>query len=172
MPQRIIETHEPFLSDILGEIERIERDPVERAMRAMDIGTGRIALATRYFIRRNDSGNIYAHVWHNSDPDDLHDHPWDFISIVVKTGYWEITPEGRFWRAPGSIRMLKATDRHRVELPKRTAGNVVSLIITGPEIREWGFHKDGKFVVGREYRSIEQFRERRPDWQNDEKRRR
>ena len=33
--------------------------------------------------------NIFLHKFLKSDPDDLHDHPWDFISIILWGGYWE-----------------------------------------------------------------------------------
>ena len=48
------------------------------------------------------------------------------------------TPEGVFDRAAGSIVTRKATDAHRLEIPE--GGRAVSLFITGPKLREWGFH--------------------------------
>lgn len=58
-----------------------------------------------------------------SDKDrELHDHPFDFISIILKGGYfeWTPTPDGgqvRKWYGPGSIVVRRAEDLHRIELP-------------------------------------------------------
>jgi hypothetical protein len=32
------------------------------------------------------------HILRSDDDRDLHDHPWSFLSIVLKGGYWEHTP--------------------------------------------------------------------------------
>lgn len=133
--------------------------------RMMPIGAGEETLAERLIIKRSPEGCIYMHRWYTSDPDSLHDHPWDSVSVIIDTGYWEVTPAGRFWRKPGDITFRKATDLHRVELetalkyPK--AAHPLSLFITGPEVREWGFHTANGFVVGRDYRSVDQYRARR-----------
>lgn len=132
--------------------------------RLSTMGTGDIPLALRITIARSPERCIYAHFWRNSDPDDLHDHPWDFTSLVVTGGYWEVTEGERLWRPAGSVAFRKATDRHRVELDReRAPDGTLSLIITGPEVREWGFHTAEGFVVGREYRSVQAFRARRAE---------
>ena len=60
--------------------------------------------------------NIFIHKFLKSDPDDLHDHPWSFISIPIWPGYWEYTKYGKFWRGPFSFRYAKAETSHRIEL--------------------------------------------------------
>lgn len=87
-----------------------------------------------YIIPRNRWFNIYLHNMKRDDDDvGLHDHPWWNISIVLKGGYWEVTPKypelirysrsphiyqvhKRLWRRPGSIIFRRATDAHRLEL--------------------------------------------------------
>ena len=44
--------------------------------------------------------NIFIHRFLKSDPDDLHDHPWAFRTIILFGGYWEFTEDGKFWRGP------------------------------------------------------------------------
>lgn len=116
-----------------------------------------------YIIPRNRFFNIYLHKFCRSDDDRaLHDHPWVSCSIILKGGYQEHTPDGIFKRTPAGIYFRKATQAHRVELHrawgiKRTWCEVCScchefhesdaieipawtIFITGPKVREWGFH--------------------------------
>ncbi len=120
--------------------------------RCVNIGSDEDPLAWRLIMRRDDANCIYLHRWLRSDPDDLHDHPWDFVSVIVDGGYWEVTEAGSTWRDVGSIAFRKATDRHRVELDP-ISPRPTSLIITGPVQREWGYHTTEGFVIGRDYRS-------------------
>lgn len=120
--------------------------------RCVPVGPSDNPLLERKIVRKQAEGCVYVHIWHRSDPDDPHDHPWDFVSIVLEVGYWEITDEGRVWCPPGSIRFRKATDQHRIEIPE--GQRPVSLIVTGPRIREqWGFHTADGYVPSEEYRS-------------------
>lgn len=51
----------------------------------------------RYFISRPNTkkkGRIYLHKFLRSDHDRaLHDHPWNFVSIILKGGYWEFADD-------------------------------------------------------------------------------
>lgn len=72
----------------------------------------------------------------------LHDHPWGFLSIIVAGAYDEITPTGRVRRRRGSVAVRRATHRHSVVLPRAVDGAevpCVTVIITGPHVRQWGF---------------------------------
>lgn len=97
-----------------------------------------------FVVPRNRFGNIYLHQIMRSDDDQaLHDHPWWSISFIFCRGYWEITPAGRFWRGRGAIIFRTATAAHRLEIPTDKNAAPLScwtLFITGPRIREWGFH--------------------------------
>ena len=50
---------------------------------------------SRYYIFLKNRGqflfNIFIHKFIQSDPYDLHDHPWAYISIPLWPGYWEFT---------------------------------------------------------------------------------
>lgn len=95
----------------------------------------------------------------------LHNHPFWFVSIILRGGYFEITPRDqnqhpsldgelyeRRWYGPGSIRLRRASDRHKLELPAgRTAW---TLFIQGKKTREWGFFTPTGFVHWRKYEQI------------------
>jgi hypothetical protein len=96
-----------------------------------------------WVIPRNRFFNIYLHHFLRSDDDRaLHDHPWWNASILLNGKYTEhtIAKGGVHHRAEyitGAIKLRTATYAHRIEL---TDGPCWSLFLTGPNIREWGFH--------------------------------
>jgi hypothetical protein len=103
--------------------------------------------------------NVFLHKFLKSDPDDLHDHPWPYATVILKGGYWEWTPvfdhngqkltEVAKWRAPGHIRFNSATSLHRIELDPGV--ECWTLFMPGPKQREWGFVKSGVWQQWQEY---------------------
>lgn len=97
-------------------------------------------------IPRERTGNVYLHQFIRSDDDQaLHDHPWDSVSIILDGWYIEHLPGALpELRGPGSIVRREAADAHRVELLRHEATGVeepvTTLFLTGPVVREWGFH--------------------------------
>lgn len=98
-----------------------------------------------YIIPRNPVLNVYLHVFKTSDVDtETHDHPWPNMSILLNKGYWEYVgrsyqePLERHLRLWGSIVFRRAETAHRIEL-FREPDFVVTLFLTGPRVREWGF---------------------------------
>ena len=85
--------------------------------------------------------NIFLHKFLQGDPDELHDHPWPYFTLILRGGYWEITPKGRFWRGPGHMRINGPNSLHRVELEPGIYA--WTLFIPGPKLREWGFVVNG-----------------------------
>ena len=100
---------------------------------------------TRYYLFLGDRKwfplNIFIHNFHKNDPDDLHDHPWPFITIILRGGYWEHTPKGKFWRGAGTVNWAGSKSLHRVELEPGV--DTWTLFIPGPTVREWGFIDKG-----------------------------
>ena len=103
--------------------------------------------------------NVFLHKFLKSDPDDVHDHPWPYATLILKGGYWEWIPifdsvgrttgEIQHWRGPGHFRTCSATSYHRIELdPNITAW---TLFMPGPKQREWGFLVKNKWVQWQEY---------------------
>jgi hypothetical protein len=94
-------------------------------------------------------GSIRIHHW--VGPDDarhLHDHPWSFITFILRGGYDEITPEGTKTLNAFSIHYRPAKYQHSVQ---PHSGSVWTMIITGPRIRYWGFWVSDKFVKANKY---------------------
>ena len=105
----------------------------------------------RFFLWRSETfGNLYLHFFHRSDDDrnTLHDHPWAFVSLLLKGGYTEHTPEGAARKLPGMILYRPANWIHRVEL---THGRCVSLVWVGKRVRTWGFWEGGRFTAFFDY---------------------
>lgn len=101
----------------------------------------------RWWIRRDrEKGNTYFHKIMRSDDDRaLHDHPWDFVSLILEGGYIELRTH-LFHGGPvinvryeaGDVNVKKAEDAHRLILyPDTTA---YTLVFTSPVRRAWGFY--------------------------------
>jgi hypothetical protein len=96
-----------------------------------------------WLIPRNRFFNIYLHHFQRSDDDRaLHDHPWWNISILLRGAYTEHTINAggvniRTVRSAGDWKFRYASEAHRIELHD---GPCWTLFVTGPRIREWGFH--------------------------------
>lgn len=108
--------------------------------RAPDVVIGENYLERWHVVPRNEDMNVYLHRFSRSDDDRaLHDHPWDNTTYVLSGGYIEHKDDGEaVWRFEGSIVQRHARAAHRIELIKKQP--VISLFVTGPKIREWGFH--------------------------------
>lgn len=92
-----------------------------------------------WIIPRNRLFNVYLHEFLRSDDDRaLHDHPWWSLSFLLEGEFWEHGVGGRFrlLSAP-SVTLRSANYAHRIELID--GARAVTLFITGPKIREWGF---------------------------------
>jgi hypothetical protein len=88
--------------------------------------------------------HLYLHEFRKSDDDRaLHDHPWANCSILLRGFYTEHTiAQGGVHHArtfgPGNVKLRGAGAAHRIEIPDGTV--CWTLFVTGPVIREWGFH--------------------------------
>ena len=108
----------------------------------------------RYYIFMKDRDqtfpfNIFIHKFLKSDPDDLHDHPWGFFTLILWGGYWEYTTDGKFWRPPGYFNMVDSSWTHRVELKKNTP--CWTLFIPFQNNRKWGFYKNNEWIESDQY---------------------
>ena len=97
---------------------------------------------------------IYVHDIHEDDGDrDCHNHPWSFISIVLRGSYTERVYDqpashpcsyrqqvhGRF-----SVHRMGRTSAHRIV---KASPGLKTLILVGPRRGTWGFFEhDGTFV--------------------------
>lgn len=94
-------------------------------------------------------GSIRVHHWlHSDDTRHKHDHPWWFLTIVLKGGYTDLSDNKADHVGAGSIRFRPAEHRHSVLVDK---GGAWTLLITGPKIRKWGFWVGKKFKKANKY---------------------
>ena len=127
----------------------------------------------RYYLLRSRWCNVFIHQFLRSDKDDLHDHPWDFATYLVRGQYTEqkynqernviqVTKRANYTYddfmhkvrlKANTLVLRKATDQHRVvvkedlkEVDKHKAA--LTFFISGPTKREWGFWKDEHIASG------------------------
>jgi hypothetical protein len=101
------------------------------------------------------------HILRSDDDRHFHDHPWPYLTIILRGGYWEVRPVFvdymvsyvvRTWHGPGSVLLRRANSWHRLELPEgRTAW---TLFCTGPKVQPWGFLVGRRKVGWREYLGV------------------
>lgn len=101
-----------------------------------------------HIIPRNKLFNIYLHRTIADDDDRaLHDHPWLNLSIILEGGYNEHVYHSslsshpyiiQIRRWPGALIFRRSTTAHRLSLINFNP--CISLFITGPRLRDWGFH--------------------------------
>jgi hypothetical protein len=117
----------------------------------------------RYYVFLRDRSrfpfNIFVHKFLKSDPDDVHDHPWPFFTVILKGGYWEWTPtfnskgekiaEISKWHGAGSFRTAGANTYHRIELDPDI--ECWTLFMPGRKKRDWGFLVKNKWVQWEQY---------------------
>jgi len=126
----------------------------------------------RYYLIKSRWCNVFLHQFLRSDRDDLHDHPWDFVTYLVRGAY----TENKFNQKTGvaertrrtnciyddymiktrlrqnTLVFRRATDQHQVVVDqdlKRVDKDkaALTLFISGPTKREWGFWR--KSLAGR-----------------------
>ena len=118
---------------------------------------GIVPYLDRYYVflknRKNFPFNITLHKVMVSDEPVLHDHPWNYATLILKGGYYENVPvyndstggvvgSTKVWRGPGHFRFRKADDLHWLELAKDDNGKEIpcwSLFYMGKKEKEWGF---------------------------------
>jgi len=122
-------------------------------------------------------GKIYLHHILRSDDDrDPHQHPWPFITIILKGGYndeqwnpgYEIQrEEARQWAPkwvprkikawepmfPGNIARRQASHLHRVQLFDESQ-SAWTLVICGKHCQEWGFDTVSGWVHWKKYLEV------------------
>jgi hypothetical protein len=117
----------------------------------------------RYYLflkeRKKFPFNIFLHKFLKSDPDDVHDHPWPYATVILKGGYWEWVPqydsncklvcEIAKWRGPGHFRICPANSFHRIEIDQTI--DCWTLFMPGPQKKEWGFMVKDKWVHHEDY---------------------
>lgn len=86
--------------------------------------------------------SIRLHHWIKSDDRRyFHDHSCNFISIVLRGNYTNVTENGSFPIKSFSIWYSSALIKHYLDIPKEGAW---TLLLCGRPYHKWGFYVDGK----------------------------
>jgi hypothetical protein len=89
--------------------------------------------------------SVRVHHWTGPDDDRaFHDHPWPFLTFVIRGGYIDFHPGGFDMLWAPAVRFRPALHRHTV-IPHPEAG-AWTVLLTGPIIRPWGFWQGEKFT--------------------------
>ncbi len=105
-------------------------------------GDGESPYLVRWTLLDTPRGKLYLHRFIRSDNTELHDHPWDFWTIILRNGYIEELPtrwerRRRRRRRPGQVLYRPATHAHRVELID--GKEAWTLVWASRPRRDWGF---------------------------------
>ena len=103
-----------------------------------------------HLLPKNRVFNVYLHHVQEDDPDSrLHDHPWLFnISIVLRGRISETQPNAERVLEQGSVTARMSRAPHRLAL---LSDDSLTLFITGPKVRRWGFYTEKGWVDSRRY---------------------
>ena len=106
-----------------------------------DHGMQQLPYLKRYYLLRTRWLGIFIHQFFDSDEEiGPHCHPWNNMSFVRRTGFYEHLPDGqRVWRSPGFWCFRMAEQFHRIELAPGTKGNVWTIFVRFKRRRRWGF---------------------------------
>lgn len=105
---------------------------------------------SRLFLIKTRWFGVYFHILRRPDYARCeHDHPWPFVTCVLRGGYVEEVNGKTFARRPGYIGYRPRAFEHRiVTIPKGTAW---TLVIRGADRIEWGFRTTVGKVSWQEY---------------------
>lgn len=99
---------------------------------------------------------LYLHRFYRSDDDRApHNHPWWFVSVLLHGSYiehrWIDGVEHITRRRSPSVAFRGLSTNHRIELDTADPRPIWSLILTGPDVRGWGFQCPDRFVPWRQF---------------------
>jgi hypothetical protein len=102
--------------------------------------------------------SVYLHHLLRPDADrDLHDHPWSFLTLILRGGYVEDHSTGgkpgtRAWKRFSVHQMRAKVDRHRII---SVEPNTLTLVLLGRHKRDWGFYTPSGWVNYRNYLGLD-----------------
>ena len=106
----------------------------------------------RHFVTNSKQMSIrFHHIVRSDDDRDLHDHPWDYASLLIDGTLIEVTPDDTVEYTAPALIVHRAEDLHRIVLP---AGPVWTYVTTGPLVRKWGFLTERGWVPWDQYEGI------------------
>ena len=98
---------------------------------------------------------IYKHIITQADKDKHeHDHPWNFLSIILKGSYAEYVNGELGVRSLFSFKYNKATFHHKLAGIVGKNDRCVTFVITGRRFRKWGYVTKGGWIDHETYRKL------------------
>jgi quercetin dioxygenase-like cupin family protein len=92
-----------------------------------------------YVLPRNETFNVYyRRIVRDDDDRALHDHPWPSFSIMTLGQLREVTADGARIIRAGDCVYRGPEFAHRLALIDGAPAE--TLFVTGPKVRDWGFH--------------------------------
>lgn len=114
-----------------------------------DVDGERRVYMDRFYLWRCKWFSIRFHKLLISDMDrHLHDHPWNWFTIMIKGSYIETTARGEKTVKAGRVNGHKARTAHKLTL---LTSEVWTIFVTGGKFREWGFHTEDGWVFHKDY---------------------
>lgn len=123
------------------------------------IGAPECALLHRWTLLDTTRGRLWVHHFMPDTEDrDPHDHPRSFVTFVVAGGYTDISYLPT-WSASGFVERISRCRRgsihfrHAEHMHRTKTGpdGAWTIVLTGPDVREWGFLKHGIWWPMRRY---------------------
>lgn len=113
-----------------------------------DRQSGEFRIYMKRFILQTPFGGVRLHKIMRSDLErHMHDHPFDFASLLLSGGYTEHTPKGAHYVKRWSINAKRAESVHRLEITRP----VWTLFVHGPNRRAWGFQTEDGWIPWKRY---------------------
>lgn len=79
---------------------------------------------------------VYLHRFSPKAEIQGHDHPWDFLTVVLSGGYSEARKGAASYRTARSVSFRKASSVHSLRVGRR---GCLTLCVRGPHRREWSW---------------------------------
>jgi hypothetical protein len=137
-----------------GYMDRYWLLPFKDGSWKQDNDLGQWPTLTRIARRLGVAARIH-HILRSDDDRAHHDHPWPFVTIILRGGYTEVRPvfdksnlyigESRKFYGVGSVLFRRAKDWHRLELYEDM--DTWTLFIVGKYQQKWGFLKEPRYKV-------------------------
>jgi hypothetical protein len=111
--------------------------------------------------------SIKIHEMLEPDDQDMHDHPYSFVSLILAGGYTEIVQREPMrpmaskevktkTHKVGGLHLMRSYSAHRIIKLLRVP--TYTLVLNGPRHREWGFYTRDGWVLWSEYKGMRGFR--------------
>jgi hypothetical protein len=131
----------------------LDRRGSSRMIARVDLDTGvERDYLKRFYVFRCKMFSVFIHQFWSSDPDHVHDHPWDNITWILRGGYWEASADGNMvYRRRGFWRYRNAELFHRLSIGDHSPGQAWTLFIHFRRRRDWGFFTPDGWLPAEEY---------------------